>query len=282
MKRFEGIDLNRDVDEVFLEVGIDKESNIIWMERVYSMPNRTYLVEDDFKPIFNNFNLKCLPLGQLREEEILKEGLAGGKFFKFFISAFQFDSVKDNFKPKNADRLKHRGIIYEVEKIKTFQYTERDNYFVIYGKESPIGIQDEIYREKVDPYFEYDASQEITSTNDKFDNSNLFVDYPVEIEIKGDFPILVWEVDNGFLYKTETMEEPVRYEIPAGTYTIEEFADVFKPEGLKIVKRENKYYIQTISLGKKAELDVLIDDETIYDLIGVSVGLYKGKEVLKI
>lgn len=283
MKRSEGIELTVDVDEALIDLGtMDGEPNIIWRERLKAVPNRTFLHENDFTPKFVDNPMYCLPMGQLTNEEITNEGLAGGKYFKYYISGKQFEDIREDWTPKNADRIIHRKISYEVEKTKTIQVGEVNVLYVVYAKESPIAIQSEGYREEQDPYFEYDASQEVDATNDVTDNSNLFIDYPVEIEIKGEFPILVWESDSRFKYKTNEMEEPVIFSIPPGAYTIQEFKDIFITDGIKVIERDDKYFIQSISVGVKAFLDILVVNENIYDLLGISVGLYKGREELKL
>lgn len=283
MRKSEGIELTNDVDEALIELGtMDDEPNIVWRERLQSIPDMTYLHEKDFTPKFTDHKMFCLPMGQLSNEEILNEGLAGGSFYKYYISGKQFEDVRVGFEPKNADRIIHRGVSFEVEKKKKIQVGEVNILFVVYAKESPIAIQTEVYRETTDPYFEYDASQEVDATNDVADNSNLFVDYPARVEITGDFPILVWGSDSNFCYKTSDMETSVIYTVTPGTYTMEEFITAFKPANIEIVQDSGKYYIQTKALGKEVTLSVIITTNSINDLIGVPVGIYYGREELRI
>lgn len=283
MKKSEGIELTNDVDEALIELGtMDDTENIVWRERLRSVPDMTYLHEKDFTPVFTDHKMFCLPMGQLTKEEILKEGLAGGLYYKYYVSGKQFEDVREGFIPKNADRIIHRGISFEVEKEKTIQVGEVNILYVVYAKESPLGVQTEDYREKTDPYFEYDASQEVDATNDVVDNSNLFVDYPARVEITGEFPILVWGSDSNFCYKTNDMGEPVVYTITPGTYTMEEFITAFKPVNVEIVQDSGKYYLQTTKLGKEVSLAVVVTTDSINDLIGVPVGIYYGREELRI
>lgn len=286
MRKSEGIELSNDIDEALIDLGAeDNLPNIVWKKRMRSIPDLTYLREKDNNPVYTDYIMTCLPMGQLTAEEITREGLNDAKVFKFYISGKQFVNYSnDTFTlvPENADRLTHRGIVFEVVKRRPIQIGENDVLYVIHATEAAIIAQTELYRETQDPYFEYDASQEIISTDDTGLNTNLFVDLPIIIDTEVDFPFILWDIMTNFRYKTETMTESSLYTIPAGTYSKESFIATFTPPGLTITATETGLRFTTLGIGENALLEILITDDHIYDMIGISVGLYKGSVEMKI
>jgi hypothetical protein len=284
LTRSEVDEMVEDISDAFLELGtLEDEPNLIYKRRLWKNPDRTYLAEEDYDPVFRDYEMHGISLGLLDRKEAEEIGFSDDLIFKYYITGdqfFQYNADNDIFEPRSYDRILHRGTIYEIVRKKQILISETAVIYLIFAKEGAITLQSEAVRDKAVPNFEFDADREITSETDTT-KRNMFMNLPAEVKGYHAFPTTVWNIENKFTYSINN-GEPITVALEPKSYTVEEFLEDFRPEGLRVEMDNDIVILKTVELGKRTRLDILFDENNMYELLGITAGTYFGRDEIRI
>ena len=280
------LDIELDIIEAFADVGtVDEVKNILWKRQMPSRYDKLY--QEDTTKVFKDYTVYGLVLGRMRKDEIDKAGLKYDDAFKVYVVGKSYRDLA--IKPKEADRLTWEGITYEVVKIDPIVFGGINILYGIYTIEAPLAAQTEEYREERDPYFEVDASQESDDTNTTGVNNELFELSPASV--LGDF------TENFDIMEDETDIIDITYEgntyniqlVPGYNTAAEVVADLqtkidtnFGAGLIEIFESNKKVGIKTVGIGETFSFTLNSADMSVYDTLGLTLGLYSGGKTLKL
>ncbi len=276
MYRQDTDELIADIREAFLELGVlqikgQKETyNIIWKKNIVESYDPLYKQVDS--PEFEDFKMFGLSLNQVSRDEMEKEGLDYKKLSKTYIDGSQFSQYE--FVPKLSDRIEHRGILYDLVKIKPISIADTEILYVIYFAESTLIAQSDERQKEVEPFFEMNNADRDDITY-----------YPASVMLK---KRNLYEVRNynKLLFRINN-EASITITLDEGDYLFSEFYIYLKSKvetafssNLLINMRENNIYIETKEEGDNAVFDIIYIDMNAYLVLGIEVGKYRGKTVI--
>lgn len=278
-------EIQQDILDAFLDVGtIDEKVNIYWWKRVHADFDTTTQQSTDKNYV--EYEMNGLVTSNVTMDEKTLLGLDDRTVLKFYVVGIEFDNY--GFQPNDADRVNWNGIVFEVKKIKPIMLADKALLFAIFIQEAEFAVQEEGYREEVDPNFEPDKSQAIDETDTTGVNINIYELFPAIVvgnEIE-DFIISAGSNDT-ILMRLNDLQKTIV--IDPGILTAAEIVTDLKakldaaygPKQVDAFEQDGTVSLRSFRIGTDEDVEIETVDNSIYADLGWKIGTVTGYKKLK-
>ncbi len=273
-----------DIEDIVRDLGEeDRTANTTYLRLKTSKHDKVY--KEDVSRAFDDFAIPAVDYGDVTPSELTELGLDFKKVRKLFIAQKSLD--RHGFKgPREEDRIKRNGIIYEIIRFEEQPLHGRTYGHVLFIKEAAFTEQDEERREEIDKHFEPDASQDEDETDTKKVRTEEFEDVPAKLIgtvpelydiIAGVNDQFSMDIDNLGIQTITIVEadDQTAADIAADMQT--KFDAAFGSVVVAITADSGIVIIKTVSVGKDvSEIEILEIADDAYTDLGFEVGVTKG------
>lgn len=282
----EAAQIKLDIADAIKEVasvstGTSFTTNIIWYSRVHQDYDTLYRV--DVNSAFVTHTLFGVFIKRVKEYELFLEGLNINEGSRVLVAPAQFSAV--SIYPQIYDRMEHDGVIYSISKIYPIYVGGVLDIFRVDVKEAQIAAQTEEKREKDDPYYEIDASQEKWDTNTSGANTSIFTTDAAWFKGSRVEPFTIVGSTNDiikigigtFAATTITLASDV-YTASAFVASLQVLLDAaFGASAATAFTRDSKVGVQTVAVGSLGTIVIADVADSAYVDLGWRLGTYTGK-----
>lgn len=272
MKQKEITEIIDDIREAFLDIGtLDEQDNVQWYCYIISTYDNLYK-EDVSKEFKKPVSMVALATSLLNKDELEAEGLDYKKTVKLYITADYFS--KNEIIPKLEDRVLHRGILYDVVKVKAICIADSDLLYAVFVREAELTAQSEEHSNQVDSLFTHDATKPLS------------LDLPAKlVSATNDNEYEIISGINDKLKISINDETAQTFTLVEGTRTKEQIVAELQSKfdltfGLNqvIVNLDSSGHIviETIKRGTSAKIEIYAVQYSCYLLFGFRIGIYQG------
>lgn len=289
MKQREVDEIIGDIREAFMDVGtIDDTPNVQWLSRLIDEHDELY--QQDVNPAYAApVDIVALVMGGTRKSELEEIGLDYRKVTKLYIASTDFSL--NGIEPREEDRLIHKGIKYNVLRIKPTSIADTDLMYTVFVQESPFTAQSEEYREKIEPNFEPDATQSEQDTGTTGDpvapvSGQTYANKPAEVisaAADDGYEIAADVNDKLKINLNQTTEATIT--LAEGVWTKEQLvadmqakldASFGASQILVSLNDTNHVVMRTTRLGSTAFIEIKVVAGSCYLTLGYKIGVYQG------
>ncbi len=276
-----------DIEDIVRDIGEeDRTANTTYLRLKISNYDKTYL--EDVSKAFDPFLIPSVDYGDVTASELTELGLDFKKMRKIFIAQKSLDGHGIE-SPREQDRIRHRGIIYDILRFKEHPLHGRNYGYVLMLKEAIFTAQDEERREEIDPQFEPDALQAEDDTDTTKVRTDEFEDVPAKVIgtiielydiVAGFNDQFSMDIDNLGAQTITLVEadDQTAADIAADMQT--KFDTAFGSVVVNITADSGLIIIKTLSVGEtNAEIEILDVANDAYMDLGFKSGVTKGNRL---
>lgn len=273
-----------DIEDVVKDVGEeDRIAATTYLRLKTSKHDKVY--KEDVSRAFDDFLIPAVDYGDVTPSELTDLGLDFKKVRKLFIAQKSLDDhgIKG---PREEDRIKRNGIIYEIIRFEEQPLHGRNYGHVLFIKEAAFTEQDEERREELDKYFEPDASQDEDEADTTKVRTDEFEDVPAKVIGKvTELYDIVAGVNDQFSMDIDDLgaqtitlveaDDQTAVDIAADMQT--KFDTAFGSVVVAITADSGLIILKTVSIGKTgSEIEILAVADDVYTELGFEAGVTKG------
>jgi len=284
----EVLEFEEDILDAFVDVGTtDSVPNLTWMKQKYALHDKLYLQE--INKYFDLYEINVLVTTFIPKDEKTALGLDDSIETKLYVVNKSFSDVikvggteEETIIPKEEDRVKYNGVVFEVAKLRSIHLGGRSFLWIVYLKQATFSAQDEIFRETREPLFQINASLGIVSVNETGVNAALYYGNPAYYmgNVSGAFTIT--SVNNVILIAANTIAcgalVTINVAIPEGVYSTVTLVPVLQAavdasvSGVFVMYANNTFVgVKTALIGALATLEIGSISGNVYNVLGWSV-----------
>lgn len=273
-----------DIEDVVKDVGEeDRIAATTYLRLKTSKHDKVY--KEDVSRAFDDFLIPAVDYGDVTPSELTDLGLDFKKVRKLFIAQKSLDDhgIKG---PREEDRIKRNGIIYEIIRVEEQPLHGRNYGHVLFIKEATFTEQDEERREELDKHFEPDASQDEDETDTTKVRTGEFEDVPAKVigqvtelynivaGVNDQFSMDIDDLGAQTITLVEA-DDQTAADIAADMQT--KFDTAFGSVVVVITADSGLIILKTVSVGKiDSEIEVLAVADDAYTELGFEAGVTKG------
>jgi hypothetical protein len=290
-------ELTQDIHSAISELGNTGDNqSILWKKVIPSNYDKVY--NEDVSLAYRDFEVSGVYWSLMDESKLSMIGSKEDKYRKLCIARYSFENAKniettelESIIPKEEDKLVKRGVLFNVTRIRPLELGDKNFVYLVYVEEANLSEQPEKYREKKQPYFEPDSSQDENQTNDTGANDNIYSDKPAKIvgSVIDTYDITPGYNDK-FLFSING-SDGVEVTLSSGTDIsaeiiadeIQSVADTEIGVG-RLIADDNNGYVElyTNTKGEEATLEILDIANNCYVTLGFEVGEVTGEHSMDV